>query len=113
MATANCIHMKYAIQLLILMTFEACSQHVVIIADQNYIDSDLDGLHDSRDACPHEAGSLFNMGCPNKENKLALGFNKDESTDSDLDGIPDGKDNCPLVYGSPFNQGCPMTEINH
>jgi hypothetical protein len=76
-----------------------------------FVDSDLDGVHDLRDACPYEAGSFFNLGCPNDSQLVTLTpANQTKSTDSDLDGIMDEKDECPLVYGSPFNQGCPIAE---
>lgn len=72
-------------------------------------DSDLDGVHDEKDACLNEPGSIFNLGCP-EESLLSLDYNKKRSTDSDLDGVMDDKDECPEVYGSPFNQGCPFSE---
>lgn len=74
-----------------------------------FVDSDLDGVHDLRDACPKEAGSLFNLGCPEDSAKVILAqIDQAKSTDSDLDGVLDDKDECPLVYGSPFNMGCPI-----
>lgn len=105
----NCFDMKTWIVSLIIIVAGSCSKS---LTDSNYsnIDSDLDGLNDHRDACPDEAGSIFNLGCPNKEPKLSLNFDKDKSTDSDLDGVPDYKDQCVFTYGSPFNQGCPMIE---
>lgn len=71
-----------------------------------WMDTDLDGVHDLKDACPMEAGSPFNLGCPEKT-KLSLNFDRESSNDSDLDGVPDDRDECPNVYGSPFNLGCP------
>jgi len=70
-------------------------------------DSDLDGVHNRKDACPKKPGSVFNLGCP-QETSLSWDYNKKMSTDSDLDGVPDEKDECPELYGSPFNQGCPF-----
>lgn len=84
----------------------SCAQQKKL-ADHNKIDSDLDGIHDNRDACPMEPGSIFNLGCPDST-QLALKFNESASTDSDLDGVEDSKDECPYEYGSPFNQGCPF-----
>jgi len=104
--------MKNCAIFLLLIVITACSQQAVV-SNHTFTDSDLDGVHDSRDACPDEAGSLFNLGCPQSEPKLAKSFNQKKSTDSDLDGIPDSKDQCVFTYGSPFNQGCPMTEINY
>jgi hypothetical protein len=75
--------------------------------DLNFRDSDLDGVHDKKDACPDEPGSVFNLGCPD-ENKLTTALNKSLSTDDDLDGVRNDKDECPEIHGSPFNQGCPF-----
>jgi len=91
-----------------LILFASCSQQKSLSSAHNFSDTDLDGVHDNRDACPNEAGSVFNLGCPENESKLSLVFNEEKSTDSDLDGVPDVKDDCPTVYGSPFNQGCPF-----
>lgn len=101
--------MKTSIMILVLIVTGSCAK-TLTVSNQHYLDSDLDGLHDHRDSCPYEAGSLFNLGCPNTEPKLSLNFDRDKSTDSDLDGVPDSKDQCVFVYGSPFNQGCPFQE---
>jgi|SRR5690554_2965882 hypothetical protein len=86
----------------------SCSQQQNLVKN-NFQDSDLDGIHDSRDACPFEPGSIFNLGCPEDESmKLSATYDKLKSTDADLDGVPDDKDECPNLYGSPFNQGCPF-----
>lgn len=98
--------MKASFIILSLIFITSCSQQKLLT--HNFIDSDLDGVHDERDACPNEPGSIFNFGCPEDEPQLSLTFNKEKSTDSDLDGVPDEKDECPFVYGSPFNQGCPF-----
>lgn len=75
-----------------------------------FVDSDLDGVHDLRDACPNQSGSFFNLGCPDDNGLLSLSnIDQVKSTDTDLDGVMDDKDECPLVYGSPFNQGCPIS----
>ncbi|MGB6083691.1 thrombospondin type 3 repeat-containing protein [Moheibacter sp.] len=97
----------FYVSALIFLTFSCAPQHSV--ATNNLLDSDLDGVHDRRDACPNEPGSLFNLGCPeDKTMKLSQNFDEVNSTDSDLDGVPDDKDECPNQYGSPFNQGCPF-----
>ncbi len=93
--------------ILLSILFISCGQQTVLISN-NFIDSDLDGVYDYRDNCPNEPGSLFNLGCPNTEQKLSLNYNEIKSTDSDLDGVPDSQDGCPTIYGSPFNQGCPF-----
>lgn len=99
--------MKPSFIILSLIFVVSCTQQK-LLTKYDFTDSDLDGVHDDRDACPHEPGSFFNMGCPDDESRLSLAFNKEKSTDSDLDGVPDDKDECPEVYGSPFNQGCPF-----
>lgn len=76
------------------------------MVNNEFTDSDLDGVPDYRDACPNEAGSPFNMGCPKSSTSIEETVSK-LSTDTDLDGVPDDKDECPKQYGSPFNQGCP------
>lgn len=76
----------------------------------SYQDMDLDGVHDKKDACPQQPGSVFNLGCP-EDKLLSLFYNQDLSTDSDLDGVSDDKDECPESYGSPFNQGCPFPSV--
>ncbi len=86
----------------------SCSQQQSFSTSQ-LIDSDLDGVHDRRDACPTIPGSVFNLGCPeDKSMQLSAYYNQLKSTDSDLDGVPDEKDECTNLYGSPFNQGCPF-----
>lgn len=91
----------------------SCSQQRTL-SNSQLIDSDLDGVHDRRDACPKIPGSVFNLGCPEDSTmQLSDYYNKLKSTDADLDGVPDDKDECPNLYGSPFNQGCPfMIEVN-
>lgn len=57
-------------------------------------DSDGDGVIDSEDECPNQAGPAATNGCP----------------DTDGDGIPDHKDKCPTVAGLPKYKGCPDTD---
>jgi outer membrane protein OmpA-like peptidoglycan-associated protein len=59
-------------------------------------DSDRDGLIDSRDQCPLEAGTLPN-GCPVR--------------DSDADGIMDPDDRCVMEVGLPPT-GCPIRDAD-
>ena len=91
----------------------SCS-HQQSLSSANLLDSDLDGVHDRRDACPTVPGSVFNLGCPEDSSmQLSDYYNKLKSTDADLDGVTDEKDECPNLYGSPFNQGCPfMMDMN-
>jgi outer membrane protein OmpA-like peptidoglycan-associated protein len=58
------------------------------------VDTDGDGVVDSKDLCPNVAGLEQFMGCP----------------DSDSDGIEDSKDECPDVYGPTKTNGCPDTD---
>jgi outer membrane protein OmpA-like peptidoglycan-associated protein len=57
-------------------------------------DQDKDGLVNSADECPTEAGSIAAKGCP----------------DSDNDGILNKYDKCPNAAGPKSNEGCP--ELN-
>ena len=56
-------------------------------------DSDKDGVADSIDKCPDEAGPFTNLGCP--------------LLDKDGDGVNDLIDKCPDQPGPPENLGCP------
>jgi outer membrane protein OmpA-like peptidoglycan-associated protein len=56
-------------------------------------DRDSDGIIDSLDRCPDQAGIVENHGCPD--------------VDSDHDGIVDRLDKCPDKAGVAENQGCP------
>ena len=96
-------------QIIILLFIVSCSTTKL---DMSFQDSDLDGVHDNKDACPEQPGSVFNLGCPD-ESKFAGNLNAKLSTDDDLDGVSNEKDECPQVHGSPFNLGCPfVTEAN-
>jgi hypothetical protein len=61
------------------------------------IDTDHDGIPDSRDKCPTLAEDIDGYedddGCP--------------EIDSDGDGVPDAIDKCPTVPGPKSNNGCP------
>jgi len=58
------------------------------------LDSDGDGVSNSRDACPNTPGPIQYKGCP----------------DSDGDGIMDRTDECPNIAGSKRFNGCPDTD---
>jgi hypothetical protein len=64
-------------------------------------DGDGDGVPNSSDVCPEEAGPASNSGCPEASTP----------TDGDGDGVPDTSDNCPAQAGPAFNNGCPVTEL--
>lgn len=55
-------------------------------------DQDGDGVPDSSDNCPYQAGPSGNRGCP---------------PDRDGDGMPDQYDACPDTYASGSEDGCP------
>lgn len=58
------------------------------------VDTDGDGIVDSKDACPTVAGLEEFMGCP----------------DSDKDGIQDSIDGCPNDFGPAETNGCPDSD---
>jgi OOP family OmpA-OmpF porin len=64
---------------------------IVIVAAR---DRDSDGIVDTVDLCPDEAGLAIFNGCP----------------DTDNDGIPNKNDNCPTVPGIAKYQGCPIPD---
>ncbi|WP_043390254.1 OmpA family protein [Archangium violaceum] len=95
--------------------------------DEVFIDSDGDGVPDSRDRCPTEAEDLDgfgdNDGCPDPDNDgdgvtdgedqcpNSAGSKADGGCgDSDGDGIPDGQDLCPYMVGPKGYDGCPDTD---
>ena len=68
------------------------------------MDSDGDGVGDSRDQCPNEKGPASNNGCP-----LTLTIATPvPPADSDGDGIPDERDQCPREAGVAELNGCPV-----
>ncbi|NJW54697.1 OmpA family protein, partial [Salinimicrobium oceani] len=60
-------------------------------------DADGDGIRDSEDECPNEAGPKENNGCP--------------WNDMDSDGVLDKDDECPEVAGPASNNGCPEPTV--
>jgi outer membrane protein OmpA-like peptidoglycan-associated protein len=61
------------------------------------LDNDEDGIPDTADRCPLEAGPAANQGCPD--------------TDRDGDTVVDRLDNCPDEKGLPENAGCPKKQL--
>jgi len=61
-------------------------------------DSDRDGIPDSLDRCPTEAGPVSWGGCPEAD------------TDRDHDGVANDLDRCPDTPGPKENAGCPDTD---
>jgi hypothetical protein len=60
-------------------------------------DADGDGVPDSSDQCPNEAGPADNNGCPVPP----------PANDTDGDGVSDSQDQCPNQPGPASNNGCP------
>lgn len=75
-----------------------------VTASAQQRDSDGDGVADSVDNCPNEAGPSGNDGCP-----LVFVAPPNQPADTDGDGLNDSDDNCPTVAGPRTNQGCPET----
>jgi OmpA-OmpF porin, OOP family len=86
-------------------------------------DTDGDGIVDSVDACPTEAGVLALQGCPDKdgdgiadkEDKCAdvaglLRYQGCPVPDTDKDGINDEEDKCKDVAGVARYMGCPIPD---
>jgi type IX secretion system PorP/SprF family membrane protein len=89
------------------------------------IDSDGDGIVDSKDFCPEIAGLMKYIGCndtdgdevpdnkdqcPNLPGKISRAGCPEIDGDSDGDGIIDAKDNCPFISGAIEFRGCPDTD---
>lgn len=66
-------------------------------------DSDMDGIPDTLDKCPHQPedydGDRDTDGCPD--------------VDTDGDGIDDDLDKCPHEAGPKSNHGCPILDSDH
>ena len=88
-------------------------------------DRDGDGIVDSLDACPDQAGTAALQGCPDrdgdgiadKDDKCpdVAGLAKYQGCpipDTDKDGINDEEDKCPTVPGVARYQGCPVPDTD-
>ena len=88
-------------------------------------DRDGDGIVDSLDACPDQAGPVSLNGCPDRDGDGIA--DKDDSCpdvaglakyhgcpipDTDKDGINDEEDKCPTVPGVARYQGCPIPDTD-
>ncbi len=84
-------------------------------------DSDGDGIYDSEDGCPNEAGPAENQGCPWPDTDGDGVLDKDDECpteagtlngcpDKDGDGIKDSEDTCPDVAGIAKFGGCPDSD---
>lgn len=93
--------------------------------DETFLDSDGDGVPDTRDRCPTELedpdGFGDNDGCPDPDNDgdgimdgqdacpdKAGPKENDGCPDTDTDDVPDNADDCPDQEGPPENNGCPF-----
>lgn len=88
-------------------------------------DRDHDGIVDSLDECPDEAGLTILQGCPDKDGDgvadkddkcpdvagLAK-YNGCPIPDTDKDGINDEEDKCPAIPGVARYQGCPVPDTD-
>lgn len=88
-------------------------------------DRDGDGIVDSLDACPDQAGPAALHGCPDRDGDGIA--DKDDACpdvpglakykgcpipDTDKDGINDEEDKCPTVPGVARYQGCPIPDTD-
>ena len=86
-------------------------------------DTDRDGVSDSKDSCPNEAGLPDFNGCPDTDGDGIV--NTDDvcpntagiadfngCPDSDGDGIKDANDKCPNAAGVERNGGCPDADFD-
>lgn len=80
-------------------TFTVTALAIIVQPPSQPTDADGDGLPDTRDNCPNEAGPLDNNGCP---------VTAPPALDSDADGVADNVDACPNEFGAPENNGCPV-----
>ncbi|MDB5200059.1 MAG: OmpA family protein [Chitinophagaceae bacterium] len=89
-------------------------------------DRDSDGIVDSLDACPDQAGPASLNGCPDRDSDGIA--DKDDNCpdvaglaryhgcpipDRDKDGINDEEDKCPDVAGVARYQGCPIPDTDN
>lgn len=89
------------------------------------LDRDGDGLVDTLDACPDEAGPRALQGCPDRDGDGIA--NKDDKCpdipgmikyygcpvpDTDKDGINDEEDRCPNIPGLAQYNGCPIPDAD-
>ena len=88
-------------------------------------DRDSDGIVDTLDACPDQAGPASLNGCPDRDSDNIA--DKDDACpdvpglakykgcpipDTDKDGINDEEDKCPQVAGVARYQGCPVPDTD-
>ncbi|MDQ6888693.1 MAG: OmpA family protein [Bacteroidota bacterium] len=79
-------------------SLDACPDQAGLAALQGCPDKDGDGIADKDDKCPDVAGLAKYQGCP--------------IPDTDKDGINDEEDKCPNVPGVARYQGCPVPDTD-
>jgi len=79
-------------------SLDACPDEAGLAALQGCPDRDSDGIADKDDKCPDVAGLAKYQGCP--------------IPDTDKDGINDEEDKCPNVPGVARYQGCPIPDTD-
>ncbi len=77
-------------------SLDLCPDQAGLAALQGCPDKDGDGIADKDDKCPDVAGLVKYQGCP--------------IPDTDKDGINDEEDKCPNVPGVARYQGCPVPD---
>lgn len=93
----------------------------VSVEEFKELDTDKDGIVDSKDSCPTVAGLTAFAGCPDTDGDGLA--DKDDACpnvagltalagcpDTDGDGITDLKDKCPTVAGVAEEKGCPKVD---
>ncbi len=106
-----------------LLTFGYAARGTAEVEDPSLsVDSDVDGVPDIYDACPHAAGLREQRGCPSSQDTDGDGFLADDACpekaglahsdargngcpDGDNDRFPDPIDRCPIEPGE--SEGCP------
>ncbi|MGI8582380.1 MAG: OmpA family protein [Chitinophagaceae bacterium] len=103
----------------------AAPKEVIIPVTEPPKDRDSDGILDSLDACPDQAGPASLNGCPDRDGDMIA--DKDDACpdvaglakykgcpipDTDKDGINDEEDKCPEVAGVARYQGCPIPDTD-
>ena len=92
------------------------SDELLITASKNQLDSDKDGIVDSKDNCPDVAGAINMFGCPDidgdglSDNEEIEKGTDPHKVDTDGDGENDKSDQCPLEKGTKENNGCKAKE---
>ncbi|MEO6219998.1 MAG: OmpA family protein [Ginsengibacter sp.] len=79
-------------------SLDACPDQAGLEALQGCPDRDSDGIADKDDKCPDQPGLAKYQGCP--------------VPDTDKDGINDEEDKCPNVPGVARYQGCPVPDTD-